>query len=126
MEVKKTEKQHAPARDERGRLLPGHSGNPEGRPPGVKHHLSRAFLQDLAKTWQEQGGDILERVAKDEPATLLRVIASLVPKEMLLKLEGSAVTEGRIITLVPRELLAERETGITIDQEPDEGEEDWL
>ena len=80
-------KQSGQNRDAAGRFLSGGKELGVGRPKGVKHHLGRAFLEDLAQLWQEQGGDILKRVAKDDPVSLLRVVANLVPKELLLKVE---------------------------------------
>lgn len=76
-----------PARDARGRLLPGHTANPAGRPKGVRHRLSKNFLFDIAQHWQEEGGDILKRVTREDPATVLRVVASLVPRELITKME---------------------------------------
>lgn len=76
-----------PARDARGRLLPGHTANPAGRPKGVRHRLSKNFLLDVAQHWQEEGGDILKRVTREDPGTVLRVVASLVPRELITKME---------------------------------------
>jgi hypothetical protein len=65
-----------------GRFLPGNSGF-GGRPRGAKSKLSEAFLQDLRDLWLEQGPDVLRRVARDEPAALLKVIAMLMPKDIV-------------------------------------------
>ena len=98
------QKKQAKTRDEKGRWLPGVPANPSGRPKGVKHKLSQSFLTDLAIHWQNEGGDILKRVTEDDPATVLRVIASLVPRELALKLEaGDMALGGVTINLVPLE-----------------------
>ena len=93
-------KQREVKRDAAGRFLPGASPL-GGRPPGTRHKLSSAFLQDLAVHWQEQGGEILQRVTAEDPATVLRVIASLVPRELALKLEvGADEGAGIVINLM--------------------------
>jgi len=69
-------------RDERnGRFLPGNSGN-GGRKPGSRNKLGEAFVEDLRDCWQQHGAEALQRVARDDPATLLKVIASLLPKDL--------------------------------------------
>ncbi len=40
-----------PARDEKGRLLPGHSGNPRGRPKGSKGLAAR--LRDMTRNGED-------------------------------------------------------------------------
>jgi hypothetical protein len=106
-----------PIRDGKGRFVRG-AHNPVGRPKGMKHKLSASFLNDLALHWQSQGADILERVSKDDPATVLKVIASLVPKEMMLRLEGDGDGAGIVINLlgVSHPL---QEKDITPDKDPE-------
>ena len=88
-------------RDERGRFLPGMTSMSPGRPKGQRHKLSSNFLEDLALFWQQEGGDILRRVAADDPSTVLRVVASLVPKELALRLEaGADGSAGIVINLL--------------------------
>jgi hypothetical protein len=73
------------ARQERvvGRpFLPGQSGNPAGRPRGSRNRLAESFVEDLRDCWQQHGMSALNRVARDDPATLLKVIASLMPKDL--------------------------------------------
>lgn len=59
----------------------GQSGNPNGRPKGSRHKLTEAFLKDLTTVWADKGPDALRIVADEDPATLIRVIASIMPKE---------------------------------------------
>ena len=56
-----------------GRWQPGQSGNIAGRPLGSRNKFSETFMRDLAATWAERGGDILDRVAADEPGKFLAV-----------------------------------------------------
>jgi hypothetical protein len=61
---------------------PGVSGNPVGRPRGSRNKLADAFVSDLRDLWAVRGVEVLERVATDDPATLLKVVASLMPKDL--------------------------------------------
>src|SRR5215469_15980064 len=57
------------------------AGNP-GRPVGSRNRLSEQFLSALAADWEEHGVEVLQKVREDRPADYLRVIASVLPKEM--------------------------------------------
>ena len=64
---------------------PGKSGNPHGRPVGSKNKLSEDFLQALTENFAKHGKQAIDRVVKDEPAQYLKIIAGLMPKELLLQ-----------------------------------------
>lgn len=66
---------------------PGQSGNPVGRAFGSRSLLSEAFLKDLLADWQENGPEALKMARAESPATYLRVVASLMPKEIAVKHE---------------------------------------
>jgi hypothetical protein len=67
-------------RNERtGRFLSGNSGG--GRPKGSRNKLGEAFIADLRDAWERDGPDVIARVARDDPAALLKVIASLMPRD---------------------------------------------
>jgi hypothetical protein len=40
--------------------------------------LGEAFLHDLHTDWEKHGRSVIERVRRDDPSTILRVIASIV------------------------------------------------
>jgi Family of unknown function (DUF5681) len=71
---------------------PGKSGNPLGRPKGARSKFSEAFIADLAALWEMQGTAVLERVARDDPSTLLRIAASLMPSDISLSVGVSVET----------------------------------
>lgn len=69
-------------RDKRnGRFVTGGKPGP-GRAVGSRNKLTESFAVDLKRAWEIHGTDVLDRVARDEPGTLLKVIASLMPKDL--------------------------------------------
>lgn len=88
----------------------GEVRNPAGRPKGAKHLLARDFLEKLHKDFQEFGEEAIAEVREKDTSTYLRIIASLVPKEMTLNMGESAV--DRLIANVPEERLAELAEGL--------------
>jgi hypothetical protein len=64
---------------------PGQSGNPAGRPKGSKNKLSEDFLTELFVVFQESGGEAIRRMCAEHPSDFVRVLAGLVPKELLLE-----------------------------------------
>ena len=60
----------------------GESGNPAGRPRGSRNKLKEAFLKNLCEAWETHGAAAIEKVAKDDPTAFVRVVASLLPKEI--------------------------------------------
>jgi hypothetical protein len=71
---------------------PGVSGNPSGRPRGSRNRLADSFVTDLRDCWEVHGRDALERVAREEPATLLKLVASLMPRDVNLNVGLDAAT----------------------------------
>jgi hypothetical protein len=82
-----------------GRWQKGESGNLRGRPLGSKHRLEEAFLKDFCEIWEKAGRKALQRVLEDDPATFVRVAASLMPKDLTLNHEPPEFN--------PEEVLAE-------------------
>jgi hypothetical protein len=64
------------------RFKPGHSGNPAGRPKGSRNKISEKLLEALATDFDAYGKDVIEKVRSDRPADYLKIVASLVPKQM--------------------------------------------
>lgn len=78
----------------------GVSGNPKGRPKGSKNKLSEFFLRDMVAAWESNGVSVINDVIREKPDVFLRVVASLVPKEMNLNVTNDveAMTDDEIRT----------------------------
>jgi len=63
----------------------GQSGNPKGRPPGARGKLGEDFLSDLHGAWHKHGSAALERCAQSEPTQFVKVVASVLPREILVQ-----------------------------------------
>ena len=61
---------------------PGQSGNPRGRPKGARNRLSEEFLTQLCDHFEVHGAAAIERVCEEDPAAYLRIIVSVLPKEL--------------------------------------------
>jgi hypothetical protein len=69
---------------------PGQSGNPAGRPRGAKSKFSDAFVQDVHAVWEREGLAALEKCAREDAGTFLRVCASLMPRDLNLSVSVDA------------------------------------
>ncbi|MBA3576627.1 MAG: hypothetical protein H0W39_03280 [Sphingomonas sp.] len=73
---------------QRGRPFPpGQSGNPGGRPKGIKNKLTDAFLSVVQDDFAEHGASVLAKLRSEDPGAYVRIVASLVPRELILKRE---------------------------------------
>ena len=71
------------AKDEKGRFVTGNIGG--GRPKGARAKLGEEFLQDMLADWTEHGKVVIDAVRIDKPDQYLKVVASILPKEMNLR-----------------------------------------
>jgi hypothetical protein len=71
-----------PEGNEATRFKPGRSGNPKGRPKGSRHRISEAFLGDVLADYEKHGAATIERMRQDDPAAYVRMVVSLVPKQI--------------------------------------------
>jgi hypothetical protein len=66
---------------------PGTSGNPAGNRHHSRHLLNQEFIQALLLHFREHGKKAIEKVAREQPASYLKILALLVPRQH--KLEHS-------------------------------------
>lgn len=66
---------------------PGQSGNPAGRPKGARNKLGEAFIEALYEDFQEFGKESICLVREEKTDVYIKVIASLMPKEMHVKVD---------------------------------------
>lgn len=64
------------------RIKPGEVRNPRGRPKGARSKLGEDFLLALHKDFATHGKEAIEAVREEKPDVYLKVIASVLPKEV--------------------------------------------
>lgn len=64
---------------------PGQSGNPKGRPKGSRNRLGESFLLALADDFETHGVAAIAQVRVERPHEYLKVVASILPKELTIK-----------------------------------------
>jgi hypothetical protein len=71
------------ARKQIGRpFQPGQSGNPLGRPVGARQKLGTAFVEALESDFLQHGVAAIQAVREKRPHDYLKVIASLLPRNV--------------------------------------------
>ena len=66
----------------------GVSGNPHGNRHRTRHLLNQEFMQALLLHFRQHGKKAIEKVARNQPAAYLKILALLVPREMKLEHSG--------------------------------------
>ncbi len=66
---------------------PGQSGNPAGKPKGARNRLGEAFLEALASDFDQFGVAAIIAVRTERPHEYLKVVASILPKDINLKVD---------------------------------------
>ena len=61
------------------------TGNANGRPKGSKHKLSEEFIAALNDHFVEHGVIAIQKVFEEDPSSYLRVIASIIPKDITVR-----------------------------------------
>jgi len=67
---------------------PGESGNPNGRALGSRNKLNESFITALYEDFTKHGVKVIERVREERPEIYLKVIASILPREMHVRSES--------------------------------------
>lgn len=82
---------------------PGQSGHPGGKPVALRLSINSTFLRDLSEVWQRKGKACLSRLAEDDPSTLAKICASLVPKEFTAEVthkHSAEMSDDELISLI--------------------------
>ena len=96
------ELQVKPKGNEATRFKPGQSGNPAGRAKGSRNKLSEHFVSTLSRDFEKHGEKVISEVRAEDPVAYLKVVASLVPKDVNLNVGGEfvklweAISSGKI------------------------------
>ncbi|XWR40801.1 DUF5681 domain-containing protein [Sinorhizobium meliloti] len=64
------------------KFKPGQSGNPAGRPKGARSKLGEAFLEAMHNDFEQHGVEAIVKVRSEKPDQYLKVIASILPKDL--------------------------------------------
>jgi hypothetical protein len=64
---------------------PGQSGNPKGRPIGSRNKLNEKFILALHDDFEKHRPAVTEKVRETRPEIYLKVIASILPRELHFK-----------------------------------------
>ena len=67
---------------------PGQSGNPAGRPKGARSKLAEDFLKDVQAEWETHGAVAVSDMRTKNPGDFVKMIASLLPKELNLNVNN--------------------------------------
>lgn len=95
-----------PEQDEKtGRFLAGNGGG--GRAKGSRNQLGEAFIADLYEDWLTHGVATIEKVRAARPADYLKVIASILPRDLNMKVSAvENMTDDELNATIER-LLAD-------------------
>lgn len=87
------------ARDASGRFLAGNGGG--GRKKGQRNRLTETFFATAVDHFAEHGKAAFDKLATDDPAAYLRIMASFVPREQAREDFGD-MTDEEIVEAVER------------------------
>jgi hypothetical protein len=73
--------EHPTSRDDLGRFQTGNNGGP-GRPRGSRNKLGEAFCDAVFEDFLKHGVAVIETVRSERPADYLKLVASLVPRQI--------------------------------------------
>lgn len=71
----------------------GQSGNPNGRPKGSRHKLGEAFISALQADFEQHGETVIATVRAERPQDYLKVVASILPKEVKISTNAELTDE---------------------------------
>ena len=84
----------------------GVSGNPHGNRHRTRHLLNQEFMQALLLHFRQHGKKAIEKVAREQPAVYVKILALLVPREMQIEqtnrikqMTDEEIEQARLLTL---------------------------
>lgn len=92
----------SPERNDKGQFILGGIGI-GGRPKGSRNQLGEAFIEDLYAHWKENGKDAIETLYAKFPADYVKVIASILPRDLNVKVSlAESMTDDEIDAAIER------------------------
>lgn len=86
----------APTRCAQGKFLTGNNGG--GRPKGSRNRLTELLMGAIVDDFAANGATAIARLREADPATYLRMITALVPRELIMQREAQAVPDYADLT----------------------------
>ena len=99
----------AAVRDTHGRFITGNNGG--GRKKGSRNRLTETFIAAIETDFADYGPEALAKLRADDPAAYLRIVASLVPRDLILKREQFPDYSDHTIEELEDLLKRERQNG---------------
>jgi len=79
---------------------PGNLANPGGKPVGARNRLQGDFLRELSEDFAENGKTAIIQCRTEKPDVYIKVVASLMPKELEIKRPLEELSDDELASLV--------------------------
>jgi hypothetical protein len=82
------------------RFKPGQSGNPAGNPASLRQKLEANFTRELKDDFEKHGKEALVACRKQKPDVYIKVIASMMPKQLEVKRPLEEIADDQLAEAV--------------------------